>query len=64
MFPVSSLLVFFFFKPITTLVVLKLNDLLRFRREFRAFHLIMLRILSVTKTTDNDPGHGSIRDTH
>ena len=61
MFPVSLLLVFFFPKLINTLVVLV--DLQGFRPEFRAFHPIMGEI-SVTKITDYDPGHGSIRDTH
>ena len=61
MFHVSPLLVFPFFKLINTLVVLK--DLQIFRPEFRAFHSIM-RQISVTQTTDYDPGHGSIRDTH
>ena len=62
MFPVSLLFVFFFFqKLIHSLVVLV--DLQRLRPEFRAFHTI-IRQISVTKTTADDPGHGFIRVTH
>ena len=60
MFHVSLLLVFFLFKLNNTLVlVVVLVDLQR----FLAFHSIMQQI-SITKTTDYDPGHGSILDIH
>ena len=61
MFPVALMLVFSFRKLIDTIV--ELVDLQRFPHEFCAFLMIMRRI-SVTKTTDYGPGHYPIRDTH
>ena len=60
MFPLSLTLVFLFELINTPVLLLNLQQ---FRPEFRSFHLIKRQIL-VSKTTNYDPRHGAIPDTH